>query len=119
MALKRKRSSPAFSSTSDSTWASDSSSPTSIPFFYTQSKPTESFYQKPTFFNHRSSRCDDRVVKVIKETRDRFDVRIASSPGIAYLSLGQMPRIRLSSASLDHQQQTHPAASNLLRPNSN
>lgn len=48
MGLKRKRSSPAFSSPlSDSSDATTSSSP--LPFFYTQSKPVEPLYQKPTW----------------------------------------------------------------------
>ena len=49
MALKRKRSSPTLSSpfSSDNDSLQKSSSP--LPFFYTQSKPTEALYQKPAW----------------------------------------------------------------------
>lgn len=51
MALKRKRSSPTLSSpfSDTTTISSDASSPSGLPFFYTQSKPTEPLYQKPTW----------------------------------------------------------------------
>lgn len=50
MALKRKRSSPGFSSpASDTTSTSTDSNNGSLPFFYAQSKPTEPLYHKPTW----------------------------------------------------------------------
>ena len=52
MALKRKRSSPTFSSPVSDTSNSDSaltSSPGALPFFYAQSKPTEPLYHKPSW----------------------------------------------------------------------
>ncbi|KAF2486678.1 hypothetical protein BDY17DRAFT_291926 [Neohortaea acidophila] len=51
MALKRKRSSATLSSpfSDTTTISSDASSPGGLPFFYTQSKPTEPLYQKPTW----------------------------------------------------------------------
>lgn len=65
MALKRKRSSPTFSSPySDSTTVSDFSSPNSLPFFYAQTKPTEPLYHKPTwsFPTYESDDGHDRHV---------------------------------------------------------
>lgn len=48
MALKRKRSSPGFSSpASDASLASTDTNSGSLPFFYAQSKPIDSLYHKP------------------------------------------------------------------------
>lgn len=51
MALKRKRSSPGFSSPASDTTSSTStdSNNGSLPFFYAQSKPVEPLYHKPTW----------------------------------------------------------------------
>lgn len=49
MALKRKRSSPSFSSPAFSDASTTSTDTAAIPFFYQQAKPVEPLYNKPTW----------------------------------------------------------------------
>ena len=49
MALKRKRSSPTFGSSPFTTFTNTTTETSPLPFFYTQSKPIEALYSKPTW----------------------------------------------------------------------
>lgn len=60
MALKRKRSYPTINSPfSDAFSSGGFSSPTSLPFFFAQTKPTEPYYEKPTW-SFPTYESDDR-----------------------------------------------------------
>lgn len=74
MAIKRKRSSATFSPMSDSsissTFTYESSSPTRIPSFYTQSKPTSTIHSSNGWKNMDETISDNINSRTMKRHRD-------------------------------------------------